>query len=188
MTNGRPSQVCQLCGLDDFLDAVRLADGVWRFTCSNPRHGPYVFDATDSVSSPWTSTIVEELGVEDKVLSCLRADGYYEEYGILEYRFQQAYPETYAALIDHYGHRALGTGKNPPTTTAILCGVLGRLYEFEDAIAIWGPATGYWRYNSKISYGALPQSGVTPEDILTWEDFAAAEGLDPTAWPYAARR
>jgi hypothetical protein len=178
--------VCPLCALVEFLEAVNLADGVWRYTCSSPRHYPYVFEATASSRSPWTSTLVEELGVEDKLLSCLRADGHYEEYGILEYRFQADYPETYASLIRHYGHRALGTGKNPPTTTAILCGVLRTLFDYDDAISIWGPATGYWRYNTTISYGALPQAGVTPDDTLAWDDFAAAKGLDPDVWPFAA--
>jgi hypothetical protein len=41
-------------------------------------------------------------------------------------------------------------------------------------------ATGYWAYNSSISYWALPPA--PPVDhVLTYTDYATAIGLDPNA-------
>ena len=44
--------------------------------------------------------------------------------------------------------------------------MLGLLLEYDEIISIWGPATGYWTYNSRISYWALPQPPLIDSDYL----------------------
>lgn len=42
-------------------------------------------------------------------------------------------------------------------------------------------ATGVWSYNGRISFWAVPPAR-SPEERLTWAEFAHAEGVDPHDW------
>lgn len=60
---------------------------------------------------------------------------------------------------------------------------LGQLWREDLASGVWGPATGYWSYNSQVGAYATPEAS---EDtaILSWAEFASNElGADPYDWP-----
>jgi hypothetical protein len=90
-------------------------------------------------------------------------------------------PDTYRTLVDRYGHTANGPSKY--TTSSFLGGALGHLWREGSVAGRWGPATGYWRYNSQVGTYA-PSS--TPEDgeVLSWAEFARETlNVDPRDWP-----
>ena len=65
------------------------------------------------------------------------------------------------------------------SVSAFLAGTLGRLWSRGVVVGQERNATGYWTYNSSISYWALPPA--PPEDhVLTYIDYATDIGLDPS--------
>src|SRR5581483_10281595 len=140
---GRPSVVCQLCALDDYLSFTSLPDSAWQVICSGSSHPPWTWIATaEAKTLDVGSGIAAELGVEDKLLQCLRNEGKYEEYGIVEYRFGVAHPKEYSELVDLYGHTAL-PGAHRYTASAFLARILGLLLEYGEVGSVWGPGTGF---------------------------------------------
>jgi len=59
--------------------------------------------------------------------------------------------------------------------------VLGRLLSHGELSGRFGSATGYWSYNSTISYWC--PAGAHPERTITWASYAAENGIDPMSWP-----
>ena len=43
-------------------------------------------------------------------------------------------------------------------------------------------ATGYWGYNGTLNAWALPP-GPADDTVISWSNFATAQGLEPGAWP-----
>ena len=179
----RPArQVCPLCGSDDAIEVETLAPGAWRYTCGNERRhgarGPWSWIGRE-VSSPEEDVVegkAAELGLYDDLPRCLVAGEPFVEYGIVEYRYSKLRPSTYKRLIDDYGHTRQGPKKY--TASAFIASALSRLADLSELTFFVGPATGYWSYNSTISYWALAPG---PEESarLTYQEFATQIGIDP---------
>jgi hypothetical protein len=67
------------------------------------------------------------------------------------------------------------------SVSAFIAGALGKLAR-EGILAFHGDrATGFWSYNGGIGYWALPPPPPTNQ-LFTWAEFAAMNGLDPQQW------
>lgn len=175
-----PRQICQICGFDDDVEIIKR-DEDWVMTCSGPSHPPYEWQPKKQSSSAgsWRTGIGEELGVYDTLLECMTPD--ICEYGIIEHRFSEAAPGVYTYLVDHYGHRATKPSKY--TASSFLGGALGQLWREELVAGVWGPATGYWKYNGGVGCYALPEAD-EDSPILSWETFATDTlHVSPLDWP-----
>lgn len=178
-----PSRVCPLCGHQDHLDpALSLPDDTWLFTCRGP-HEPTPYDflvAEDKKVVGYPEGFAAELGLYDVLPDLLVDDEPFVEYGVVEYRYALAHPDGYRQVVDRYGHTRYGPKKY--TASAFLAGTLGRMARAADVFYADGPATGYWKFNGRISHWAnRPDAdSATP---LSWAGFAEAQGFDPEDWP-----
>ncbi len=173
-------QVCPLCGHDDYVTRV-VVDDEWIDSCSSTDHAPIEWRPKEQYAGPssYRSGIGEDLGVYEDLLNCVT--GGFAEYGLIEYRFSQFAPKTYKILVDRYGHTV--QGKRKYSASAFLGSALGQLWREELIEGLWGPATGYWNYNSKVGCYATAGTAESSE-ILSWEDFATGTlGVDPLDWP-----
>lgn len=173
-------QVCPVCGLDDEVETLKVDDD-WVMVCSDLSHPLFEWRpaAQFKPQASYRTGVGEELGVYDTLLRCLLPG--FTEYGVLEHRFSAEDPATYRHLLQRYGHRRIGPSKY--TTSSFLGGALGALWREGSIEGTWGPATGYWRYNSQV--GTYAPAG-TPKGapILSWETYATETlGVDPTSWP-----
>ena len=175
-------QLCPLCGRDDPITIEPIADGIWRYTCSNTvKHSVYTWSgtATSAMDDPTTDNKAEGLGLYSDLPHCLVPGEPFVEYGVVEYRFSLLRPDVYAELIDDYGHTRQGPMKY--TASAFIAKAMGTLADRGEVLYKPGRATGYWAYNSGISYWALPPGPENPNEVLTYREFAMREGLDPEA-------
>jgi hypothetical protein len=178
-------EVCPLCVRDDLVTVETLAQGAWRYMCSNTKAhdgAPYVWE--DSAAAQKDKDVVEgkavELGLLEDLMLCLEPAKPPVEYGIVEYRYSRLRPETFHGLLDDYGHTRIERNK-PYTVSSFIAGTLGRLAGFGELDLVYGPATGHWAYNEVISYWSLPHT--EPQDPnLSWEQFAGETGIDPLLW------
>ena len=179
-----PARVCPLCGVQDDLEPpVRLPNGGWQFACT--AHTPaHVFEVSPEARVvAYASGLAGELGLHEDLPRCVIQGEPWVEYGIVEYRYGIAHPVEYRRLVDTYGHRsAARTGRY--SASVFLASTLGRLARAGLLVLSFGPGTGYWSYDSEISYWAAPPGPVDGER-QTWEQFARAENLDPQKWPLA---
>lgn len=176
-------QVCPLCGIDDEVVREREGDGVVRFTCvADTNRHPYewrVRGGRQDFGVP-SDGVGAELGVYDTLVSVFEPEAPLVEYGVVEHRFALADPNTYRELVRRYRHTAYGPTRY--SASAFLGGALGLLAREE--ILVYQPctATGYWKYNSKISAWGLP-SETTERPLVTWSAFALESGHSPNDWP-----
>lgn len=184
-------QVCQICtDGDEFVATEIEGPGLFRYTCASPVHGP------DGYS--WLSTgrgvldgaghegICAELGIDDDLLACFKPDEPFIEYGIVEYRYATANPDSYHHLVRLYSHvqdaRNRGTAIDT-SASAIIGGALGRLDRRDGLLTrVEAKATGFWSYNGRL-HGWARRPGPADQTVTTWVDFATANGLDPKVWP-----
>lgn len=83
--------------------------------------------------------------------SCIHPEDPFVEYGIVEYRFRQAYPDLFRAHVRERGHILLGPAKF--TASGLRFGVaLGRLAQAGELLSHYGPAPGAWSYNGQATY------------------------------------
>lgn len=176
-------QVCPFCADADAVSRIPIGDGLWRYTCSYVRKhvqpAPYSWDGSDDerlAEDSGGTGLAEELGLYDDLLCCLVAGEPWIEYGIVEHRLGQLQPKTYAELLERYGHTRQGPKKY--TASAFVASSLGWMREH--GMVEWqeGPATGYWSYNSVVSYWALPPAPPSSQR-LTYLEYAKSIGLDP---------
>jgi hypothetical protein len=79
-------------------------------------------------------------------------------------------------MVARWGHTRQGPRRF--TVSAFLAATLGRLWSRGVVVGQERNATGYWAYNSSISYWVLPPA--PPVDhVLTYIDYATDIGLDP---------
>ena len=97
----------------------------------------------------------------------------------MEHRYSQLRSDVYTKLLERYGHTRLGPKQY--TASAFIAKTLGSLADRGEILYREGPATGYWKYNSAISYWALPPEIQDDRPLLSYEEFAVSEGLDPMA-------
>jgi hypothetical protein len=178
-------QVCPLCATDDDVRLVDVDVDQWEFVCSDARHSEPFRWTPKSKSAPPRRPQPErrpesraaELGVFDDLQACIHP-AEWVEYGVVEHRYALQAPDAYAALVDEFGHRSVAPSEF--TVSAFLARALGQLAEEGKLKLRKEPGTGYWSYLWRVSYWALP--GTPDGDLLTWEAFAAAEGMDPGRW------
>ena len=119
-------------------------------------------------------------GVTDELLDPLShcvVDGEpFMEYGVVEHRLRARYPELFAAHVAERGHSMFGT--RPATASSVRFGVaLGRLERDGKLVSRYGPATGAWSHNERVTYWA--KRGPEPDGSLTWVEYCAQLGRDP---------
>lgn len=188
-------EVCPLCG-DDYdvaPDAVPSGDagvGLRPFRCSHRSHGPdgYVWLAAPLGLSGKGSSggaelgLAEELGLYEILPALLVADEPWVEYGIVERRLREAEPEVFAELVERYGHIETH-GSKTYTASAFIARTLGDLTRPPRGSRVarcgTGPATGFWSYNERVFYWALPP-GPSSKTQLTFADWATGRGWDPS--------
>jgi hypothetical protein len=178
-------QVCPLCLRDDTVTPLGVKEGRWLFRCSNSRRHPkqptYEWTSTDAAVLDDDSDpgVMEEFDLFSDLPHCLAAGEPFVEYGIVEFRYKALRPQTYRAIVDRYGHRALEVGRR--YTASILLASACRLLASNEELELrWGEATGFWSYNEVVSYWALAPAA--SEQMLTWADFATSNGLDASTW------
>src|SRR5262245_15745787 len=146
-----PSRVCPLCAAQDDLDRPRpLPGGGWQFTCRGP-HNVYTFEVDpDNVISAYPEGLAADLGLYEDLLTLISDEAVFIEYGVVEYLYGVGRPDNYRKIVSTYGHTALAPRRY--TASSFIAGVLGRLFARREVGGDFGVATGYWEYNSIISY------------------------------------
>lgn len=178
-------QVCPLCALDDDIVAfvTDSGDGSTVLVCEGSGCDGFSWTPSESTASgtgpPQRTGIGEELGVYDDLLGCINNSNVWLEYGVIEHRYKEAHPRTYAQMVDRWGHRAKEPAKY--SASSFLGGCLGQLGR-EGLIATRrAPTTGYWSYLGAATHAS---AAATPDTAATrtWVDYAADHGLSPDEW------
>lgn len=128
-------------------------------------------------------SLVQRMGLYDKLRAVLaRFDGWVE-HGVVEHAFAQDNPDEYAELVARMGHVAVD-GAASSSASGYLSRMLGNLTRSDEVEHRRVEATGQWSYNRDIS--AWKRADAGSDELLSWEDFATANGIDPDSWPATA--
>jgi hypothetical protein len=181
--------ICPECHYADDVTMERLPGNLVRYTCA-ARHSDghdFIWEMTreQASSGGGTSTgagVTADL--YEPMLHCVLPDEPFVEYGIVEYRLSQQFPELYRAHVAERGHVMLEpsrvTASNSrfgPTLVRLAAnGLLTRVFD---------KATGAWRYNGRTTYWARP--GAPTNLNLTWEQYCRSIGRQ-AEWTAADRR
>jgi len=147
-------------------------DGTPQFVCErvgHPQDGVLTWlEVPEPPDPPGLSGLAEELGLGVELPVLLnRYPGKWVEYGVLEAAYADAHPQDFAMLVGRYGHTAVAAKRY--TVSSFLGGTLGRLSMRGDLLFRWGKPTGSWRYNSGISWWALPPAPSAGAEVLAVE-------------------
>jgi hypothetical protein len=167
---------------------------MWDYLCVNPDalNHPYTWSVSPPENEPYNPPeegYLADLGVYDDLQKCIHpADGWLE-YGVVEDRYREYNPATYARLVREFSHSARnairgGPDVNPdrrPKVSSRLASALSYLASKEEISKTFGPATGYWDYNEIISHWG-PVPAPDESNVISWWDYATAKGLDPKQW------
>jgi hypothetical protein len=170
--------------MDDDITWEVEGPGLWRFTCANPAHGEsysWLTTGRDRHTESGNEGICNDLHLYEDLLRCVIPGEAYLEYGVIEYRYALANPETYKKLVSTYSHTALGETPGY-SASALIGGALGKLPRDGLLVRVLRKSTGYWSYNGQLNTYAL-SPGPTDEATITWAGFATDLDLDPNAWP-----
>lgn len=175
--------ICPECHYADDVTLERLAGGIVRYTCAarHPDGHEFIWEMTleraavGAAPSSGTGVTAE---LYDPMLQCVLPDEPFVEYGIVEYRLSQRYPDLYRAHIAERGHVMLEpsrvTASNSrfgPTLVRLAAnGLLTRIFD---------RATGAWSYNGRTTYWARPGTATTR--TLTWDRYCQMSGR-PSDW------
>ena len=180
-------QVCPLCGHDDaeYLSWEVEGPGLWRYVCTDPSHSePYAWLTTgkDALQGGGGGDgLADQLGIYDDLLACFAFDGPLLEYGAVEYLYATQNPHPYQDLVSRYSHTRLGPTRF--SASAFIGAALGRMYREGLLRRVDVKATGYWRFNGRLTAMSLAAS--QNDLVVTWEQFALERQLDPEDWPLA---
>ncbi len=174
-------RTCPLCFSADDVSYERQLDAVVLYTCARNHDGEGPHEWTMSLTEVGRHEAADP-GVTDELLeplaSCIVPDEPWLEYGIIELRFRDRYPELFIDHVRDRGHRILGTQSG--TASGARFGVaLGRLARTGELIRKYGPATGAWA-PQELTYWARPPA---PKETLTWAQWCrqmAARIAGPT--------
>jgi hypothetical protein len=172
---------CPACFSADDVSYQRLPDKQVAYYCTGRHPDGRPHEWLGSVSAANQSWMAPE-GVTDELLDpllrCVDPEDGLLEYGIVEYRLRQRYPDLFRTHVAERGHVLLGNTQT--TASAVRFGVtLGRLVRSGDLACEWGPATGAWSYNGRILYWSRPPATGRPR--VTWVEFCASLGR-PAEW------
>ncbi|MGB8021525.1 MAG: hypothetical protein WCF04_09885 [Candidatus Nanopelagicales bacterium] len=166
-------QVCPFHTYEDVVGELISGPKEWpqySFTCPLAKGHPGDL-AFSWLSSPEPeggepSGLTAELGLAVELPAALAQFGHrWVEYGVLERAYALARPQDFALLVERYGHTAVKAKRY--TASSFLGRALGEL-SVRGALAFqYGPATGRWSYNSKISWWCLPPAPEWSPD-LSW--------------------
>lgn len=168
-------QVCPLHTFDE-VEGVWVSDDVgWKFTCPRTDHTPpgsYTWlSAPPPPPGTGMSGIAADLRLDVELPAVLKQFGpRWVEYGVVERAYALANPQDWNFLLQRYSHTAIVAKRY--TVSAFLAATLGHLDRAGSVKYHAGPATGRWRYNSSISWWALPP---WPDwsSRLSWEESGA---------------
>ena len=179
-------RTCPRCFSADDVTYERLPDRLVRFTCArnhedaDPHHWVEALDAV-AFSDEADAGVTDDL--LDPLSACVEVGGPWEEYGIVEYRLRQRFPDLFAAHVRDRGHRMLGPHKI--TASGVRFAIaLGRLADRGELLRTYGPATGAWA-PQEITYWAKPPAPATTSR-LTWAQWCIDHGRSPE-WTDADR-
>ena len=159
------------------------SDGSLSFTCTrtggHPRGGPHNWlYVPQSDSLPGIEGYAADLGLATELPATIaQYRGQWIEYGVGERAYALQCPDDFAAIVGRYGHTAIRAKKY--TASAFLAGVLGVLSKQGTVLYHLGPATGRWKYNSTISWWAVPPEPDWDSARLSW----SASGHDMSYVP-----
>ena len=170
---------CPRCFTDyDVTVSRRLPDKMLEYMCSGSHDGAgehvwlgSVTDATQSFDAE--DGVTDEL--LDPLLGCVHAGEPFVEYGVVEYRLRLAHPDLFVAHVRDRGHVMLGPRKGQATASSVrFATALSRLSRSGELLTVYGPGTGAWRHDERISYWARPPQPTGAH--LTWVAFCATLG------------
>jgi hypothetical protein len=178
-------QTCPSCFSADDVTYERLPDGVVAYTCDGNHHGS---GAHQWVALLANARIVDEAaaGVTDELLEpfsqCVYPDEPFMEYGIIELRFREGYPELFRSHVADRGHRMLsGRVKGDPSASGARFGMaLSRLRQKGEVANLDAPATGAWA-PQEITYWARTPADPATTPKVTWSEWCAENGR-PDTW------
>jgi hypothetical protein len=177
-------QVCPFHASEDVPGVLISGPGEWAqysFTCpltaDHPGGRPFSWLSSPPPPEGEPSGLTAELGLTVELPAALKQFGHrWVEYGVLERAYALARPEDFALLVARYGHTAVAAKRY--TASSFLGRALGELSVRGALVFQYGPATGRWDYNSKISWWCLPPAPEWSAD-LSWADLAASGvGMD----------
>jgi hypothetical protein len=180
---------CPKCfSADDVLPPRRLPDRLLQYRCTNQVHGDHEWLTTrDDLRSP---SDVQE-GVTDDLLEplnhCVDAGDPFLEYGVVEHRLAHTIPRPVRRTRRRTGtlhvrlprvHRLQRPLRRRPrpagrTSASPSAGWKGK----GDLVSEYGPATGAWHHNSRVTYWAR----TPPPDRRrkTWTECCTEIGRSP---------
>ncbi|MGY1810172.1 hypothetical protein ACI8AF_22625 [Blastococcus sp. SYSU D00669] len=172
---------CPACFSADEVSYQRLPDKLLAYYCTGRHADGEPHEWVGSAAAARESWAAPE-GVTDDLLEpllgCIDAGDGLLEYGIVEYRLRARYPDLFRTHVAERGHTLLGHTQT--TASAVRFGVaLGRLARSGDLAFEWGPATGAWSYNGRISYWCHPPAAGRSK--VTWTEFCGSIGR-PAEW------
>ncbi|WP_052669072.1 hypothetical protein [Nitriliruptor alkaliphilus] len=174
--------LCSTCYRDLGPGRFDDATGVWLYECEQCPgvDGPLTVEVPDP-DGP--TGLLGEFGVPDAIRQALgRYPGRWLEFGVVEHLYAQVAPDTYRALVERFGHRAIEEATN--TTASWLLGrALWQLKRDHEVLVMGMPhGTGRWGYLRPCHAWSLP-GGSENATVVTWEAFAAEHGFDPLTQP-----
>lgn len=181
--------VCHLCPMID-VEFVRKTDEAWIWRCPGGQghREPREIAVARNTKTTSHEGVMAEAGLFDDLPRCLRAAEPWVEHGVVEYRYKERYPERYRELVALYGHRTL-PGRWDSSVSNLIARALEILESRDHLLAQRkkkGPATGCYRDNGTCGYWALAP-GPSEDALVTWNEFAKSERLDPEVWEIPRR-
>jgi hypothetical protein len=150
---------CPRCFTFEDVSSRRLPGQMLEYICSidHDGTGEHVWlgsfaDATRSFDMD--SGITREL--LQPLLSCVRPGEPFVEYGIVEYRLREAYPDLFISHVRDRGHVMLARGNQATASSVRFAAALSQLTRGGELLMVYGPGTGAWRHDERISYWARP--------------------------------
>lgn len=193
--------ICPLCTQARSVTKVEAVDErqrpVFLLRCDDQSHDVFRWEMKDMEGRkklgwrklrPKTS-LVERLGLYDKLREVLRRHDGWVEHGVVEHELAEAHPDTYRELVARMGHATIDDDASA-SASSYLSRLLGTLTRDDEVERREVDATGLWSTNGTISaWRALPTDEHETEpsdDVLSWEEFAEANGIDAGSWPATA--
>lgn len=176
-------QSCPLHADEDILGERVDQAGTLKFVCERSGHpgGGLLTWITvpEPPDVPGLTGLAEELGLGTELPALLNEHtGKWVEYGVVEAAYADAHPDEFAMLVARYGHTAVAPMTY--TVSSFLSGTLGRLSKRGDVLLSWRGPTGRWKYNSGISWWALPPAPPADAEV-SWESLGRSMDYVPGA-------
>ena len=177
-------QVCPFHTSEDIQGVLISGPGEWpqySYTCplskGHPSDREFSWLSSPPPEGGEPSGLSAELGLAVDLVAVVGQLGHrWVEYGVVERAYALAHPREFAILVDRYGHTAVAPKRY--TASSFLGRALGELSVKGDLSFRYGPATGRWDYNSRISWWCLPPAREWSEDGSWASMEATGLGMD----------